>query len=179
MWDLLDDLLGSRADLTAVTHGLQAAAPWLAAGAGLAVIGGGAVWGWWRRRAHLALQNRTAVELVPTSAFNPSVPAVERHAAHLARVPATAGWLPRRAGAVRVRALCADQELVYRLEGPARAAALLRLPTYTHVDVQDADDGVRAHHGDRIHFEGAPPLPRPAPGTPDGETTEQEQDRSL
>lgn len=180
---LLNNLFsGLVPDLTALADGLRAAVPWLTAGAGVLLAAGAGSYPWWRRRVRHALRGRTAVELVPTQSFDPPLEAVERHAAHLARVPATAGWAPRRAGAVRLRVLCVDQEVRYRLEGPARAAALLRLATYAEVDVRDVADADRPEVP-RIHFEGAPPLPLPTEeyDAPDGHDhdAEQEQEGDL
>ncbi|MDQ8707509.1 hypothetical protein RCO28_34325 [Streptomyces sp. LHD-70] len=133
---------------------------WLLAGG---LVACGVVWAgagtWWWARGRRALADRVEVDVVPSSEFDPTFESIERHAARLSRVPEAAGWLPRRARAVRIRLLCEDGELVYRLEGPARAGALLRLPAFPGVDMVDA--GGRGSGGvPQIHFEGVPPLPR-------------------
>ncbi|WP_052744418.1 hypothetical protein [Streptomyces odonnellii] len=136
---------------------LRAAIWWLAlaAGTALGIWAGASVW--WRQRARTVLRQRTVVTLVPAEAFDPTVEEVERHAARLARVPSTGGWLPRRAAGVRVRLTCVDGKVAYRLEGPTRAAALLRLPAFPDVDVMDG--GVRESEIPRIRFHGVPPVP--------------------
>ncbi|MGW2182680.1 hypothetical protein ACWCXX_32295 [Streptomyces sp. NPDC001732] len=111
---------------------------------------------WWLRRARTLLRGRAVVTLVPAAGFDPSLEEIERHAARLARVPAVTGWAPKRAVGVRIRLSSEEGRLSYRLEGPARAAALLRLRSFPDVDVVDARAG-----GDevpRIRFDGVPPL---------------------
>lgn len=120
-----------------------------------------AVCGWWRRRAEAALVDRVAVDLVPSVNFDPPMESVAWFAGQLARVPAAAGAAPRRAQAVRIRLSCKGGKLAYGLEGPARAASVLRMSAYPGVEV------VEAHEIDatsRISFEGAPPLRKPDVG---------------
>ncbi|MEU5825621.1 hypothetical protein ABZ798_31560 [Streptomyces sp. NPDC047803] len=132
---------------------------------GLAVcLVGGAGFGWWRRHARRLLAERAIVELIPSQAFDPSPQDMVPHAARLARASQTAGWTPRRAQGIRLRHGSDDQgRLALRIEGPATSAALMQLPSLP--DVQ-----IRSHRADRarpaverITFEDAPPLPRPAP----------------
>ncbi|MFE6782098.1 hypothetical protein ACFVFF_07540 [Streptomyces sp. NPDC057680] len=155
-----DVLLGPSRSLSAVTVSVtgyvEAHLWWL----GLSVVVAAALWGacwvWWRRRARAALRSRTVVDLVPTRDFDPSVEEIGRHAARLARVPAASGWLPRRASGVRMRHMSVEGKLATRLEGPARAAGLLRLVSFPDVDVLE----VGRSHGELrpIRFANIPPL---------------------
>ncbi|MFJ8405658.1 hypothetical protein ACIQ9K_34990 [Streptomyces microflavus] len=124
-----------------------------------AAAGGAGVRAWWLRRARKALQGRCAVALVPAAGFDPSREEIGRHAVRLARIPASAGWMPRRSVGVRIRLMTEEGQLAYRLEGPATAAALLRMPSFTDVDVADPDRGKSAAVP-RIQFDGVPPVPR-------------------
>ncbi|WP_327713685.1 hypothetical protein OG912_37960 (plasmid) [Streptomyces sp. NBC_00464] len=126
----------------------------LANAAAAACVWGCARW-WWIRRARAMLLDRSVVALVPAAGFDPSLEEIERHAARLARVPAVVGWAPERAVGVRIRLSSEEGRLSYRVEGPGRAAALLRLRSYPDVDV--VDPGVR-HEVSRIRFDGVPPL---------------------
>ncbi|MFJ4576851.1 hypothetical protein ACIP4W_36705 [Streptomyces sp. NPDC088846] len=110
---------------------------------------------WWLRRARTVLRDRAVVALVPAADFAPSLEEIERHAARLARVPAVVGWAPERALGVRIRLSSDEGRLSYRLEGPARAAALLRLRSFPDVDVVNPEghDEVPL-----IWFDGVPPL---------------------
>ncbi|MCX5231481.1 hypothetical protein [Streptomyces sp. NBC_00233] len=136
---LLSPVRSLSAVAASVVESVQAHLWWLA----LSVLAGAALWGtcwvWWRRRARAALGCRTVVDLVPSRGFDPSVEEIGRHAARLARVPAAAGWLPRRASGVRMRHVSVEGKLATRLEGPARAAGLLRLSSFPDVDVLEAD----------------------------------------
>ena len=140
---------------------VQAMAAWLLTNGwwlvAAAVVWASAAWvisRWWRLRAADALQERMAVDLVPSVSFAPDTDEVGWFAGQLARVPAAAGVLPRRASAVRVRLACADGQLAYRVEGPARGASVLRMSAYDGVEVRQP--GVQ-HKVPRIHFEGAAP----------------------
>ncbi|MGW1364898.1 hypothetical protein ACWCQP_46810 [Streptomyces chartreusis] len=149
---------GLGAAVCSVQAWVSAYAWWLLAGA---VLGGGGWaygWVWWLGRARRVLSQRVVVDLVPSQGFDPSVEVIERHAARLARVPAAAGWVPARASGVRVRHLCVDGKLASRLEGPAHASGLLRLPVLPDVDVLDS--GAGGLSGVRIRFEGVAPLKR-------------------
>lgn len=123
----------------------------LSGGAGAWCVG----WVWWRRRARRALRHRVTVELVPSVDFDPSKESIDWFAGQLERVPAAAGALPRRASAVRLRFACDGGRLAYRVEGPARAASVLRLSAYSGVEV--VDSGL-SREVPRVHFEGAAPL---------------------
>jgi len=88
------------------------------------------------------LRSRRMVALVPADEFDPKPDAVTGFAAQLARSQRSiAGWLDRRASAVRVR-LTVDGEarLVYLLEVPERAEGLLRtaLRSYPGVELREA-----------------------------------------
>ncbi|MFD7748032.1 hypothetical protein ACFV2V_16735 [Streptomyces sp. NPDC059698] len=124
----------------------------------VAGAGGAGVRAWWVWRAREALRERCVVALVPAAGFDPTREEIGRHAVRLARIPASAGWGPRRAAGVRVRLVSVEGQLAYRLEGPAAGAALLRMPSFTDVDVADEDSG-RSVAVPRIRFDGVPPLP--------------------
>ncbi|MGW3491609.1 hypothetical protein [Streptomyces sp. NPDC001054] len=127
--------------------------PW----AGAAALGVGAAYAWARRRAARAVKDRVVVEFVPSDDFDPSLVEIERHASRLARVQEPSGWLLRRARAVRIRLTSEDGELVYRVEGPRRAEALLRMPGFAQVEcaVPHVAGSVKP-----VVFEGVPPLRR-------------------
>jgi hypothetical protein len=77
---------------------------------------------------HRTLRSRRAVAIVPADEFDAEPDAVLRFAAQLAASERrVAGWLDRRASAIRIR-LASDSErrLVYLLEVPERAAEALR-----------------------------------------------------
>ncbi|MFI8930612.1 hypothetical protein ACIG3E_23400 [Streptomyces sp. NPDC053474] len=124
-----------------------------------AVVAPFGVWAraWWRMRARRALRGRAVVDLVPTAAYDPSPEECARQAAHLTQASRSLDWLPRRAAGVRIRHYCVGGELACSLEGPPRSAALVRMPSFAHVDVIERTG--TPHGGERIHFDGAPPLP--------------------
>ncbi|MGW6564961.1 hypothetical protein [Streptomyces sp. NPDC054975] len=139
-----------------VAENLWAHLWWLVPSALLCAGLWGAAYVWWRRRARLALAHRVAVDLLPSAAFDPSAEGIERHAARLARVPAAAGWLPRRATAVRMRHRSVDGKLATRLEGPGHAAGLLRLPSFPDVDVRETSRaGIEVRP---VRFTNIPPM---------------------
>ncbi|MEU1628220.1 hypothetical protein ABZ746_23390 [Streptomyces sp. NPDC020096] len=134
---------------------VAAYAGWILAGLVVASGVGAAGQVWWRRRAAAAVRDRVAVELVPAVTFNPTGSEVNWFAGQLASVPAAAGQLPRRAVAARVRLTCTDGQMRFLLEGPERAASLLRMPGYDQVEVIDT---YRRSKNQRIRFTGAPPV---------------------
>ncbi|MFI1177562.1 hypothetical protein [Streptomyces melanogenes] len=128
-------LPGVRA-LTRVLDAAIATAPFVAALA----AAGLAAWAWVAlRRARLvrtALVDRVAVEVVPTSTFDPSEGEVGRWARQLGRVHHAAGEVPARGSAVRLRYSAEDGMMRCFLEGPGAAAAVLAMPGFAEVEVR-------------------------------------------
>ncbi|MFJ8848407.1 hypothetical protein ACIRFF_36600 [Streptomyces cyaneofuscatus] len=145
--------------MSAIGATVWSARGWLLPTLVVVAAGGAGVRNWWLRRARKALRERCTVALVPAAGFDPSREEIGRHAVRLARIPASAGWVPRRSVGVRIRLMTEEGQLAYRLEGPATAAALLRMPSFTDVDVADPDGGKSAVVP-RIRFDGVPPVPR-------------------
>lgn len=92
------------------------------------------------RRA-LRPNRRVRLMALPTETFDPTGEEVDRYAAQLSRVRRTVrGGLDRRAHAVRLRLdSVAGGGCVYRIEGSAQAASILRLTGYAEVDLRPAD----------------------------------------
>ncbi len=90
------------------------------------------------------LQSRRAVAIVPADEFDAEPDAVLRFAAQLAASERrVAGWVDRRASAIRIRlAADAERRLVYLIEVPERAAEALRtaLATFEGVEERPADE---------------------------------------
>lgn len=95
-----------------------------------------------RHLAAEALARRTHMELVPTGEFDPNPEQIWRQGMQLTRAAGSGPWwTPRRARALRLR-LRADgtRPLVYRIEAPASAYALLAQTPYgARVQVKPAD----------------------------------------
>ncbi|MFD4715354.1 hypothetical protein ACFWN5_37620 [Streptomyces sp. NPDC058430] len=128
---------------------------------GALVAGAGSLW--WRWRACRLLRKRAVVELVPSHNFDPSDKDMAPHAARLARASQTTSWTPRRAQGMRLRHGSDGQgQLALRMEGPATSAALMRLPSLPNVQVRSRQSRRGRDLVERITFEGATPLPRPA-----------------
>ncbi|MFJ5680310.1 hypothetical protein [Streptomyces sp. NPDC093097] len=89
-----------------------------------------------RRRADAALTDRVMVELVPTTTFNPRSEEVARAGHHFARIRHAAGDIPPRGAATRLHYTVKDGQMHCYLEGPATAAAVMRMPAYAEVDVR-------------------------------------------
>ncbi|WP_326771288.1 hypothetical protein [Streptomyces sp. NBC_01445] len=130
-------------------------------GVGALLAGAGSLL--WRWRARRLLTERAVVELVPSQGFDPSAPDMTPHAARLARASQTTEWTPRRAQGIRLRHGSDGQgQLSLRMEGPATSAALMRLPSLPNVQVRSHQGRRSRDPVERIAFEGASPLPRPA-----------------
>ncbi|MFB7428809.1 hypothetical protein ACFC0K_36615 [Streptomyces hydrogenans] len=142
--------------VTGVVEGIRPYVSWLVLLGTAGAMGWVAGWVWWLRRARVALVCRMAVDLVPSKDFDPSAEEIGRHAARLARVPAAAGWIPRRASGVRMRHWSDGRRLATRLEGPAQSAGLLRLPSFPDVEVLEA--GRAGGAVQPVRFAGVAPL---------------------
>ncbi|MFF6888616.1 hypothetical protein ACFY9F_36180 [Streptomyces sp. NPDC012421] len=154
---MADALSGTLSSL--VTDVVESARPylwWLLLLGAAGAMGWASGWVWWLRRARTALGCRTVVDLVPSRDFDPSGEEIGRHAARLARVPAAAGWIPRRASGVRMRHWSDGGRLATRLEGPAQSAGLLRLPSFPDVEVLEAGRSGGAVRP--VRFAGVAPL---------------------
>lgn len=140
------------AELPGVTAVLDAAhliarsAPYLAALVLLAGIAAGLI-GWRRRqRAEAALSDRVRVELVPTTSFNPGPETISRAGHHLARIRHAAHEIPTRGAAARLHyTVTADGQMRCYLEGPASAAAVLRMPPYAEVEIRTPQTAPPVH----------------------------------
>ncbi|MFE4019272.1 hypothetical protein ACFXPZ_17945 [Streptomyces sp. NPDC059101] len=102
-----------------------------------------------RRRADAALTDRFEVELVPTTTFNPRAEEVARAGHHFARIRHAAGDIPPRGAATRLRYTVHDGQMHCYLEGPAAAAAVVRMPAYAEVDVRTRKGAPPTHS---VHF---------------------------
>jgi hypothetical protein len=98
------------------------------------------------RATRRTIRSRIALAAVPADQFEASPDAVLRLAGQLARADrSVAGWLDRRAAAVRVRLTCdAERRLIYVLEAPERSRGLLRsaLRGYKGVELREASEVV-------------------------------------
>ncbi|MEU3401785.1 hypothetical protein [Streptomyces filamentosus] len=139
-----------------VVEGVRSYVGWLVLLGAVGGVGWVAGWVWWLRLARTALGSRAVVDLVPSRDFDPSAEEIGRHAARLARVPAAAGWIPRRASGVRMRHWSDGGRLATRLEGPAQSAGLLRLPSFPDVEVLEA--GRTGGGVQPVRFAGVAPL---------------------
>jgi hypothetical protein len=97
------------------------------------------------------LRSRRLTAIVPADEFDAKPEVVLSFAAQLASSERSiAGWLNRRASALRVQLAC-DQEhqLVYLIEVPDRAVGLLRsaLRSYEGVELRSAEDVLPDHNG--------------------------------
>lgn len=120
----------------AVVDWAAAAAPYLA----VVISVGTAVWclvAWQRaQRVRAALADRVAVEVVPTSTFDPSESEVGRWAHQLGRIHQSAGGVPARGSAARLRYSAVGGKMRCFLEGPVTAAAILTMPGFAEVEIR-------------------------------------------
>ncbi|MCX4682308.1 hypothetical protein OG413_44815 [Streptomyces sp. NBC_01433] len=93
-----------------------------------------------RRRFGLGpLKGRQAFEVLPTTGFDPVLEDVLRFAKHLAQAQRSVSrwaFTPVRGTAVRVRLLSQNGLLTMRVEGPARAAEVLRHQGYRQCEMR-------------------------------------------
>lgn len=91
-----------------------------------------------KRATARALSTRVQFAVLPAETFDPKEEEVIRFAHQLSRVHrAVLGFLDSRASAVRIRLeSTSGGQLAYIIEGPARAASVLRLATYPGVELR-------------------------------------------
>lgn len=87
------------------------------------------------------LGQRSAVAMVPTRTFDPTLEEVLRFANQLVRTrPATRRLSPRSASAVRIRFVSVSGgRLVTEVDGPARSQSVVRLGCYDQVDLRPVE----------------------------------------
>ncbi|MGA5442515.1 hypothetical protein ACPCKW_23765 [Streptomyces griseoincarnatus] len=137
--DVIDGVISTAGKLPA--YG-EAAANWALANAWwvlTAAAAGVLVWQlarWLLSRP--TLRNRSAVEVLPTTGFDPVLEDVLRFAQQLARAQQNASrWLrPARGSAVRVRLMSTGGPLTLRVEGPTRAVSVLRHQGYANCELR-------------------------------------------
>lgn len=103
-----------------------------------------------RRATARALRARIRLSVLPTETFDPNEEEVLRYAHQLTRVHrAVLGFLDRPASAVRIRLeSLPDGRVAYLLEGPARAASVLRVGGYEDVEIRAVEsDEIPAPQG--------------------------------
>jgi hypothetical protein len=92
-----------------------------------------------RLMSRTTLRDRQAFEVLPTTGFDPALEDVLRFAKQIAQAQrSTSRWavLPARGTAMRVRLMSEGGPLTLRVEGPARAAAVLRHQGYAQCELR-------------------------------------------
>jgi hypothetical protein len=143
--DLIDGVIGALQNLPGhigqLTNWAVSNAWWVA----LPVLGAGAALGTARfLLARAPMAERTALEVLPTTGFDPKVEEVVRFGHQIARAQKSVSrWLltSPRGSAVRVRFTCSDGALAMRVEGPARAMTVLRHQGYAQVEMRPVQAG--------------------------------------
>ncbi|MFD8416567.1 hypothetical protein ACFV2Q_33300 [Streptomyces sp. NPDC059650] len=93
------------------------------------------------------MSKRTALEVLPTTDFDPKPEEVIRFAHQMARAhKSVSRWLvsSTRTGALRVRFTCSNGSLSMRVEGPDRAMSVLRHQGYAQVEMRPLEADGRA-----------------------------------
>jgi hypothetical protein len=93
------------------------------------------------------LADRGALELLPTTGFDPKVEEVIRFAHQLTRAhKSISRWnfTPARGTAIRIRFNCPGGLLTMRMEGPSKALSVLRHQGYAQCEIRLVEDGVPA-----------------------------------
>jgi hypothetical protein len=147
--DLIDGAIGIVQDLPVHAERL---ADWalrnawwvalIAVGAGL-VVGAG----WWLSRR--PMPERTALQVLPTTGFDPKPEEVVRFGRQIALAhKSVSRWLlpARRGTAVRVRFASSGGALSMRVEGPTKAMSVLRHQGYAQVEMRPVEASGRAVH---------------------------------
>lgn len=142
--DVIDNILSTASELPQFAQDAEVWGEgnlwWVALVAVTAVIGFHA---FQRILSRETLGNRRAYEVLPTTGFDPVLEDVLRFSRQLARAQrSTSRWtlLPAYASAMRVRLLSDGGPLTLRVEGPARAAAVLRHQGYAGCELRAVAD---------------------------------------
>lgn len=109
------------------------------------------------------LRNRSAVEVLPTTGFDPVLEDVLRFAQQLARAQQNASrWLlPARGSAVRVRLMSTGGPLTLRVEGPTRAVSVLRHQGYANCELRAVTGEAGQTEPPKIRLGVTPKAPQP------------------
>ncbi|MEU5959318.1 hypothetical protein [Streptomyces sp. NPDC047525] len=94
-----------------------------------------------------SMAERTALEVLPTTGFDPKVEEVVRFGHQIARAhKSVSRWLfsPPRGTAVRVQFTCSGGALSMRVEGPTKAMSVLRHQGYAQVEMRPVETGANA-----------------------------------
>ncbi|GKQ34626.1 hypothetical protein [Streptomyces sp. A012304] len=108
-----------------------------------------------RRFGRKPLKDRQAFELLPTTGFDPVLEDVLRFAKQLAQAQRSVSrwaFTPVRGTAVRVRLLSQGGLLTMRIEGPARAAAVLRHQSYSQCEMRAVGPAVASSERPEIRL---------------------------
>jgi hypothetical protein len=146
--DLINGLIGFVGDLPGhaeqLTETVTANAWWVTLVA-LALGGAVAAVRWALSRGPMA--KRTALEVLPTTGFDPKPEEVIRFGHQMARAhKSVSRWLvsSTRTSALRVRFTCSNGSLCMRVEGPDRAMSVLRHQGYAQVEMRPVEADGRA-----------------------------------
>ncbi|MEV6583540.1 hypothetical protein AB0M92_35960 [Streptomyces sp. NPDC051582] len=146
--DLIDGVIGFTGDLPGhaeqLADSVMANAWWVAL---VALVAGGvaAAVRWALSRGPMS--KRTALEVLPTTGFDPKPEEVIRFGHQMARAhKSVSRWLvsSTRTSALRVRFTCSDGALSMRVEGPDRAMSVLRHQGYAQVEMRPVEADGRA-----------------------------------
>ncbi|WP_055530666.1 hypothetical protein [Streptomyces graminilatus] len=146
--DLIDGAIGVVQDLPAHAERL---ADWALRNAwwvALIAVGAGVVAGagrWWLSRR--PMPERTALQVLPTTGFDPKPEEVVRFGRQIARAhKSVSRWLlpSCRGTAVRVRFTSSGGSLSMRVEGPMKAMSVLRHQGYAQVEMRPVEASGRA-----------------------------------
>ncbi|MFD8732330.1 hypothetical protein [Streptomyces sp. NPDC059611] len=155
--DLIDGLIGFAGDFPGHAERLAGsviANAWWIALVALGVGSAAAAIRWAISRGPVS--KRSAVELLPTTGFDPKPEEVIRFGHQMARSHTSVSrWLitSARTGALRIRYTCSNGSLSMRVEGPERAMSVLRHQGYAQVEMRPVEaDGHAARERPQIQL---------------------------
>lgn len=155
--DLVDSAIGFVENLPGYTEHLAdstAANVWWVSLVSVAAGGIAGAVRWALSRGPMS--QRTALEVLPTTGFDPKPEEVVRFGHQVARAhKSVSRWLlsSTRNNALRIRFTCSNGSLSMRVEGPARAMSVLRHQGYAQVEVRPVEgDGRVARERPQIRL---------------------------